>query len=98
MPVYPLTPAPKDVWKSLEAERENYYFSDIQVRGYYPTYTKRFFQEQNIHLTITSEDLEDLKETVDFISFSYYMSTCESTDPAMETGEGNILVACRILI
>lgn len=91
MPVYPLTPAPKDVWKSLEAERENYYFSDIQVRGYYPTYTKRFFQEQNIHLTITSEDLEDLKETVDFISFSYYMSTCESTDPAMETGEGNIL-------
>ncbi|KAF1299194.1 6-phospho-beta-glucosidase [Enterococcus sp. JM4C] len=91
MPVYPLTPAPKDVLKSLETERENYYFSDIQVRGYYPSYTRRFFEEQNIQLEITEDDLSSLKETVDFISFSYYMSTCESTDPNQETGEGNIL-------
>ncbi|MGM0125960.1 6-phospho-beta-glucosidase [Enterococcus sp. AZ194] len=91
MPIYPLTPAPKDVLKALETERENYYFSDIQVRGYYPSYTKRFFEEQDIQLEMTEDDLASLKETVDFISFSYYMSTCESTDPNQETGEGNIL-------
>ena len=91
MPVYPLTPAPKDVLQSLATERENFYFSDIQVRGYYPSYTKRFFKENDIHLEITEDDRESLKNTVDFISFSYYMSTCESADPAKETGEGNIL-------
>lgn len=91
MPVYPLTPAPEDVLKSLETERENYFFSDIQVRGYYPSYSARFFKENNIHLDITGQDLEDLKNTVDFISFSYYMSTCDSADPAVETGIGNIL-------
>ena len=91
MPVYPLTPAPKDVLQSLATERENFYFSDIQVRGYYPSYTKRFFKENDIHLEITEDDRESLKNTVDFISFSYYMSTCESADPTKETGEGNIL-------
>ena len=91
MPVYPLTPAPKDVLKSLAAERDNYYFSDIQVRGYYPTYTNRIFKENNIQLEILEDDIESLKHTVDFISFSYYMSTCESAEPGHETGEGNIL-------
>ncbi|EOH96478.1 6-phospho-beta-glucosidase [Enterococcus moraviensis ATCC BAA-383] len=91
MPVYPLTPAPADVLASLQTERENFFFSDIQVRGAYPAYTKRFFNENNICLEITEQDRQDLLETVDFISFSYYMSTCESADTSLETGEGNIL-------
>lgn len=91
MPVYPLTPAPEDVLASLQTERENFLFSDIQVRGYYPSYTKRLFAENNISLEITAQDLDDLKETVDFVSFSYYMSTCESADPNKITGEGNVL-------
>lgn len=91
MPVYPLTPAPKDVLAALDTERENYLFSDIQVRGYYPSYTKRFFKENNVKLEITEDDLENLKHTVDFVSFSYYMSTCESSDPNQATGEGNVL-------
>ncbi|MGY3704917.1 6-phospho-beta-glucosidase [Vagococcus martis] len=91
VPIYPLTPNPADVWKSVESERENYYFSDIQVRGYYPSYTKRFFKENNINLTITEQDKEDLKNTVDFISFSYYMSACASADPTKKPGKGNII-------
>lgn len=90
MPVYPLTPKPENMLKSLATERENYYFSDIQVRGYYPTYANRIFEENNISINITTEDIEDLKNTVDFISFSYYMSICESTEN-IEAGEGNIL-------
>ncbi|SFD36520.1 glycoside hydrolase family 1 protein [Clostridium uliginosum] len=91
MPVYPMTPAPDDVWATLNKERENFFFSDIQVRGQYPSYAKRFFKESNIELNITAEDKELLKNTVDFISFSYYMSICESSDASIESGEGNII-------
>lgn len=91
VPVYPLTPKPEDVLKSLATERENFFFSDIQVRGYYPSYSKRLFKEKQIELDIQPRDLEDLKHTVDFISFSYYMSVCDSSDPTKEAGEGNII-------
>ena len=36
-------------------------------------------------------DEELLKNTVDFVSFSYYMSVCESADPNKKAGEGNII-------
>ncbi|MGM0216690.1 glycoside hydrolase family 1 protein [Enterococcus sp. AZ109] len=91
VPVYPLTPEPKDVLKALATERENFFFSDVQVRGYYPSYSQRLFKENDIQLKITDRDLSDLKHTVDFISFSYYMSVCESADPTKEAGEGNII-------
>ena len=91
VPVYPLTPKPEDVLQSLATERENFFFSDIQVRGYYPSYAKRMFKENQIELDILPQDLVDLKHTVDFISFSYYMSVCESADPTKEAGEGNII-------
>ena len=32
-----------------------------------------------------------LNGTVDFITFSYYMSSCQTADPSKESGEGNIL-------
>ncbi|ORI34071.1 hypothetical protein BS613_00090 [Listeria monocytogenes] len=41
---YPMTCTPKDVWKSIEADREGYFFIDVQARGYYPSYTKTFLQ------------------------------------------------------
>lgn len=91
MPVYPMTPSPEDVFETLNKERENFFFTDIQVRGYYPSYSKRFFKENNIKLDITEEDIEILKNTVDFISFSYYMSICETSDKSIELGEGNII-------
>lgn len=91
MPVYPMTPSPEDVFETLNKERENFFFTDIQVRGYYPSYSKRFFKENNIKLDITEEDIEILKNTVDFISFSYYMSICETSDKSVELGEGNII-------
>lgn len=91
MPVYPMTPSPDDVFETLNKERENFFFTDVQVRGYYPSYSKRFFKENNVKLDITEEDIETLKNTVDFISFSYYMSICETCDKSIELGEGNII-------
>ena len=36
-------------------------------------------------------DEEILKNTVDFVSFSYYMSICETADPAQAKGKGNLM-------
>ena len=43
-------------------------------------------------MAITEEDRQTLRETIDFISFSYYMSGCVTADPEQfETARGNIL-------
>lgn len=94
LPVYPLTPHPDDVMKALEADHSNLLFTDVHVRGDYPSYAKRIFSENKVELNITEEDREKLSHTVDFISFSYYMSMCESNDPE-KRNVGNILHGVR---
>lgn len=91
MPTYPLTPAPDDVMAVMEAEHQNDFFGDVHVRGAYPGYMKRYFRENNIEIQMADGDQELLKNTVDFVSFSYYMSVCETADPGKERGPGNIL-------
>ena len=92
MPTYPLTPSPQDALAALHAEHANFAFGDVHVRGTYPGYFLRMLHEKGIELNITERDREDLKNTVDFVSFSYYMSTCASSDPSCgESNEGNIL-------
>lgn len=91
MPVYPLTPAPDDVIAAMQADHMNDFFCDVHVRGAYPGYIKRYFRENSIELNMEDQDEEILKNTVDFISFSYYMSICETADPTKEKGPGNIM-------
>lgn len=93
MPTYPMTPAPEDVVAAMNAERQNYLFSDIHVRGTYPGYIKRYFRDNGIEIQFESGDEELLAEnTVDFISFSYYMSSTASAHPEKyDKGKGNIL-------
>ena len=90
IPVYPLTPNPEDIIKMMETDRSNMLFTDIHVRGKYPSYTKRIFKENNIQIKMEPGDEEMLKNTVDFISFSYYMSICESSEE-QKTGKGNLM-------
>lgn len=91
MPTYPLTPDPADVVAVMEADHQNLMFSDVHTRGAYPGYALRYFRENGIELDITEADREILTNTVDFVSFSYYMSNCETADPAKKAvGTGNI--------
>ncbi len=78
---YAATCDPKDVLANeSEMRRMNWYCSDVQVRGCYPSYAKRFWRENDISLEIEDGDLEDLKEgTIDFYTFSYYMSSVVGT-------------------
>ncbi|MGG7141865.1 glycoside hydrolase family 1 protein [Clostridium nigeriense] len=88
---YPMTPHPNDMIASMERDQDLMFFTDIHVRGKYPRYTKKLFKELGINIQMESEDEEILKNTVDFISFSYYMSKCTAKDLSKyEKGRGNL--------
>lgn len=92
VPSYPLTPNPDDVIANMEQDRHNLYFTDVQARGAYPKYPNRYFKENGIQIQMEEGDEEILKNSVDFISFSYYMSTCGCADPdAHPQAAGNII-------
>ncbi|MGV8872573.1 MAG: glycoside hydrolase family 1 protein [Rhodococcus sp. (in: high G+C Gram-positive bacteria)] len=96
LPAYPLTPSPDDVVATMTKNHDSYAFGDIHCRGEYPGYLLRYFRENGIELDITEQDREDLRNTVDFVSFSYYMSMCESADANLQTtGPGNIFGGVR---
>ena len=65
----------------MEQERRGLYFADVQVRGAYPGYLTRYFRENGIRIDQQPGDEELLKNTVNFVSFSYYVSTCAAADP-----------------
>ncbi len=93
MPIYPLTPDPDDVIAAMEQTHQNDMFLEIHARGVYPGYMKRYMREHGITVTFGPEDDALLREnTVDFISFSYYVSVCATADPKKDIrGEGNLL-------
>ena len=90
MPRYPLTPNPDDVWAALDAAHDDFTFGDVHCRGTYPGYFLRKLREAGIELSITEQDRIDLRNTVDFVSFSYYMSVCESATDTTH-GPGNLI-------
>ncbi len=91
VPIYPLTPSPDDVIAAMQADHQNDFFGDVQVRGKYPGYMKRYFRENGITIRMEDGDEEILRNTVDFVSFSYYMSACETADKSKQRGPGNII-------
>ncbi|MBD8205777.1 glycoside hydrolase family 1 protein [Microbacterium sp. CFBP 8790] len=92
MPIYPLTPSPDDARAVMDADHGNLVYGDVHTRGEYPGYFLRTLREKGIALDITDQDRDDLTNTVDFVSFSYYMSIAETADPAKRAeGEGNIM-------
>lgn len=90
---YPFTCNPDDVIATQKMMQiTNWYCADVQVRGAYPYYAKRFWEENGINIKMEDGDLKLLKEgTVDFFTFSYYMTNCVSTDPAQQTTDGNFI-------
>ncbi len=88
---YAATCDPVDVWANeCEMRRMNWFCSDVQVRGYYPSYSWRYFEEHDVKLQMEPGDLEDIKKgKVDFYTFSYYMSNIVGTHDVEQTA-GNM--------
>ncbi len=94
--IYPYTCNPDDVVLAQKEMRMNYFCGDVQVRGEYPYYTNRIFEEMGISIEIKDNDLEVLKQgTVDFYSFSYYMSTCTTADEEAKKTSGNVIMGVK---
>jgi 6-phospho-beta-glucosidase len=93
-PVYPYSCNPDDVLQAMLEERHTLFFGDVQSRGVYPSYMKRYFQANNVIIDMAVGDAEILKQyTVDFISLSYYKSHVTGTNPdgKPQTGTGEII-------
>lgn len=93
---YPETANPKDNMKLVKEENINQWFcSDVLMRGYYPSYMTRFFEENDVSLDIRAEDLKLLEEyTADFVSFSYYQSSVVSIKEGEMTA-GNLVATIK---
>ncbi|MEH6937774.1 glycoside hydrolase family 1 protein [Bacillus sp. JJ664] len=90
METYPETCNPDDVLEALKEDQMNLFFTDVQVRGYYPSFMKRYFDENDITIDILPGDEEILlQHTVDFLSFSYYMTMVSSGAPGKMKEKGN---------
>lgn len=80
VPVYPYACHPKDMLASSKMMERRFFYSDVHVRGEIPSYAKKRWEREGFELDYTKEDLLSLKEgTVDYIGFSYYMSTAVTT-------------------
>ena len=93
---YPRTCHPEDVELTLKKNLENNFYADVQVFGQYPRLILRDLELKGIQLHFEEGDLEVMKEhTVDFVSFSYYMSMTESHDENAERTPGNTVLGVK---
>lgn len=77
--------------------RSTYCYSDTQVYGEYPAYLLAEFKNEGIQIKKETGDDEIMKAyPVDFVSFSYYMSSCaaKNTD-GLNITAGNTITALK---
>lgn len=91
VPIYPYSSNPQDVMLAEEYMRQRYFFPDVQVRGYYPSYALKEFEREGYHIPFEEGDEESLRKgKVDYLGFSYYMSTTVKSD-AVSDHNGDIV-------
>ncbi|MGM5474053.1 6-phospho-beta-glucosidase BglA [Bacillus pumilus] len=91
VPIYPYSSNPEDVMLAEEYMRQRYFFPDVQVRGYYPSYALKEFEREGYHIPFEEGDGESLRKgKVDYLGFSYYMSTTVKSD-AVSDNDGDIV-------
>ena len=74
---YPYTCKPEDNLATQKRMRSIYRYVDIQVFGEYSLHLLKEIENKGLTVQMQSEDGWILKEgTVDFVSFSYYMTSC----------------------
>lgn len=94
---YPMTCKPEDVLEMQQVMRNIYAYSDTQVFGKYPAFLLSYYQNHGIHIVKEPGDDEVMQQyPVDFISFSYYMSSCVARDDSgLERTAGNTVMGIK---
>ncbi len=94
---YPLTCDPKDIlYNQYKWQKGIFYCGDVQCFGKYPVYAQKLWDEHNVKLDITEQDLIDLKEgPVDIYTFSYFMTMAVTTHTGEEKATGNMSMGTK---
>lgn len=95
VPLYPYSCNPDDVMFAQESMRERYVFTDVQLRGYYPSYVLNEWERRGFNIKMEDGDLDVLREgTCDYLGFSYYMTNAVKaeggTGDAISGFEGSV--------
>lgn len=69
---YPATCKPEDVLANYKRNQMEFLYGDVLLRGKYPGYAFRFYDDNNIRIEFGEGDEEILKNTADFMAISYY--------------------------
>ncbi|WP_298580404.1 family 1 glycosylhydrolase [uncultured Olegusella sp.] len=91
---YPATCRPEDNLQALHDDQyANWFYTDVMARGKYPAYMARYFDKCGIAIRMKQGDEELIeKNTVDFLSFSYYFSQISTTNQNWEKTAGNLVM------
>jgi 6-phospho-beta-glucosidase len=85
VPIYPYSSNPEDIMLAEESMRQRFFFPDVQVRGYYPSYALKEFEREGYNIQFVDGDEEILRNgKVDYLGFSYYMSTTVKSDVELD--------------
>ncbi len=87
---YAASPKSKDVLATTRHNQMEVFCSDVLLRGYIPGYAWHYFKEREFNVSLTNEDVEMLKNTSDFFTFSYYYTTLCSKE-SFENGNEVII-------
>ena len=93
--LYPYSCKPEDVMFAQESMRERYVFTDVQLRGYYPSYVLNEWERRGFSIRMEAGDEQILREaTCDYLGFSYYMTNAVKaeggTGDAISGFEGSV--------
>lgn len=89
---YPASSDPLDIQQAQHDNDLNLSHTDVQVRGAYPGIVRRFWREHGIEVRMEPGDEKILADgTVDFLSFSYYMTLVSAVDPSKYGATGGNL-------
>ncbi|MDD3027819.1 MAG: family 1 glycosylhydrolase [Erysipelotrichaceae bacterium] len=90
---YPETCNPDDILLAQADNRNNFFYSDVQILGKYPKHVLIYLKNNNMDIEMAEGDEAILKSyTVDFLSFSYYMSMVQSVNANQREKVGGNLV------
>ena len=75
--VVPFSCKPKDVELAMEKNQMTmFFYTDVQLRGEYPGYALKYFQENDYDIRVEAGDLEIIQaNTLDYLAISYYNSS-----------------------
>lgn len=77
---YPETASPEDVFSTLQKNQmSQFFYGDVRIRGQYPGYALRYFEDHQLNIAMTEEELDLIHNyTADYMAFSYYYSRMNS--------------------